>query len=204
MRTPLVQALLLAALASGCTGSGQVYYSGEVTTPDLVYVGPDVQVIADYDEPIFYSDSYYWRNDGGIWYRSRNYRGGWGRYDNAPVAIRRIDRPTAYVHYRGTSNASGGVQVRDHREPAAYRPAPEVRDHRDAPVQRAPEVRDHRDERPAPAPVQRAPEVRDHREERPAPAPVQRAPEVRDHREERPAPRPAPEVRDHRDDKKKR
>ena len=34
-------------------------------------------MIADYNEPIFYSDGYYWRNNGGTWYRSSYYTGGW-------------------------------------------------------------------------------------------------------------------------------
>ena len=68
-------------------------------TPDLVEVSPGVQVIADYDEPIFYSDSYYWRQDGGVWFRSTSHTGGWARVEVAPVAIRSIERPAAYVHY---------------------------------------------------------------------------------------------------------
>jgi hypothetical protein len=70
-----------------------------VTAPDLVYINPSVQVIADYDEPIFYSSNYYWRADGGVWYRSSNYTSGWVRVDAAPVAIRQIDHPSVYVHY---------------------------------------------------------------------------------------------------------
>jgi len=67
--------------------------------PDLVYAAPGVQVIADYNEPIFYSDGLYWRYYGGAWYRSSYYTGGWV-YARPPVAVMRIDRPTAYVHYR--------------------------------------------------------------------------------------------------------
>jgi hypothetical protein len=96
-------------------GSAQV----GVTAPDLVVVSPGVQVIADYDEPIFFSDNYYWRNTGGTWYRSTNYSGGWGRVEVAPVAIRSIERPAAYVHYHGEARASAparGPEVRDHRD----------------------------------------------------------------------------------------
>lgn len=50
-----------AALATGC--AARVGYrasvSGEAYGPDLVYVAPGVQVIADYDQPIFYADNFY-------------------------------------------------------------------------------------------------------------------------------------------------
>jgi hypothetical protein len=95
-------ALLAAAtLAAGCFGT--VGYSAGVSSggsgPDLVYAAPGVQVIADYNEPIFFSDSLYWRFDGVRWYRSAYYTGGWV-YATPPVAVRRIERPHDFVHYR--------------------------------------------------------------------------------------------------------
>jgi hypothetical protein len=47
-----------------------------VSTPDLVTVSPGVQVVADYDEPVFYTDGFYWRYTDGGWYRSNNYATG--------------------------------------------------------------------------------------------------------------------------------
>jgi len=92
MRSHLTAAFILAAaLATGCTAT--------VATPDLVYVSPGVQVIADYDQPIFYSDGFYWWNTGGLWYRSTYYTGGWV-VAQPPVAVMRIDRPHSYVRYR--------------------------------------------------------------------------------------------------------
>ena len=119
-RLGLVAAVVLVA---GC------YAEGGYTTPsvgysaDLVYVAPGVQVIADYDEPIFYSDNFYWRFDGGTWYRSPHYNGGWV-HQNPPPALLRIDEPRRYVHYR----PQGWVAKRgpDRRQPM-------VRDHRDSP-----------------------------------------------------------------------
>jgi hypothetical protein len=55
MQTSLLHSILFVALAGACTGSGQITYSGQATVPDLVVISPGVQVIADYDEPIFYS-----------------------------------------------------------------------------------------------------------------------------------------------------
>jgi len=74
VQTSLLHSILFAALVGGCAGSGQFTYAAEATTPELVVVSPGVQVIADRDEPIFYSNNYYWRNQGGYWYRSPNYR----------------------------------------------------------------------------------------------------------------------------------
>src|SRR5580765_4401630 len=79
-RITLPTVMTAAVLLAGCAGT--VGYEASVSSdgyygPDLVYVAPGVQVIADYNEPIFYSDSFYWRFDGGTWYRSRSYTGGW-------------------------------------------------------------------------------------------------------------------------------
>src|SRR4051794_9192826 len=87
--------LLAAALATGCAAT----VASDGYGPDLVTVSPGVQVIADYDEPIFYSDGFYWRYYGGGWYRSSYYTGGWV-YARPPMAVMRIDRPCAYSHYR--------------------------------------------------------------------------------------------------------
>jgi len=95
----LIGGALVATLFAGCAGTYQATVEDDGYPPDLVYAAPGVQVIADYDEPIFYSDGLYWRYYGGTWYRSPHYRGGWV-VGAPPMAIRRIDRPTAFVHYR--------------------------------------------------------------------------------------------------------
>jgi hypothetical protein len=125
MRGTILSGLLFAATAlGGCYASGdvgyQASYSGTassdvyVSTPDLVTVSPGVQVVADYDEPVFYSDGFYWRYYNNGWYRSNNYATGWYYYDRPPVAVLRIDRPYAYAHYRPS-----GYVVRNR---ARYRP----------------------------------------------------------------------------------
>lgn len=114
--------LLLALLvAAGCTGTYRSNVRATVYTPDLVYVSPGVQVIADYEEPVFYSDGYYWRYDSGRWYRSGWYDRGWV-YASPPGAVARIQRPHAYVRYR-----PHGYVV---RRPAHRGNRPVVRDHR--------------------------------------------------------------------------
>jgi hypothetical protein len=107
LKNSLLHAMASALLLVGCAGSAQFHSSASISTPDLVYVSPGVQVIADHREPIFYSDSYYWRYNGNVWYRSSNHTRGWVRYQ-APAAILRIERPSAYVHYRGSARASSG------------------------------------------------------------------------------------------------
>jgi hypothetical protein len=212
MRRTILSAVLFAAAAGGCYTTGEVGYSagpgyattgGEayVSTPDLVEVSPGVQVVADYDEPVFYSDGFYWRFYDNGWYRSNNYSTGWYFYERPPVAVLRIDRPYAYAHYRPQ-----GYVVRNR---ARYRPIePVVRDHRQAePVGRErpgyrnePVVRDHRQAEPAPVYRSNEPVVRDHRQgeapaARSAPPPAP-APVVRDHRA--PPPAAKKEERDHR------
>jgi flagellar biosynthesis GTPase FlhF len=117
MRTSIVSALLSAALATGCHANGQVQYSAEadVTPPQLVVVSPGVQVVADYDQPVFYSENFYWRFDNGVWYRSQYHTRGWVRVETVPVAVRRIDRPARFVHYRADASAEA------HGEKAAQR-----------------------------------------------------------------------------------
>lgn len=191
--------LILAGTLTGCLASGgaDVTYGGGVTvsTPDLVEVSPGVQVVADYDDSVFYSDGYYWRNDGGNWYRSTYYSGGWGYYASPPRAIISINQPYRYRNYRPS-----GYQPR--HQP--YRQQEPIRDHRTpAPTYRQPEIRDHR-EPVRSEPVRNEPAVRDHREPvRSEPVrsePVRSEPVVRDHREPAPS-RPAakkPVERDHR------
>jgi len=95
----LLGGALIAMLLAGCAGTYQATVADDGYPPDLVYAGPGVQVIADYDEPIFYSDGLYWRYYGGTWYRSPRYTGGWA-IGAPPMAVRRIDHPHAFVHYR--------------------------------------------------------------------------------------------------------
>ena len=202
MRRIILCALVLsAALAGGCAGSGTAYYStsGTLTAttvaPDLVYVSPGVQVVADYDDSVFYADNYYWRYDDGRWFRSSWYTGGWV-YASPPRAVLSIDRPYAYWRYRPSGYVSRGAYVRDQRDyRAPYRDTRAV--NRDArPVYRdtRPVYRDTRPvvrERGGSTPVYRsAPAAAPARERR---TEVRTAPAERERREGRAV------VRDHRD-----
>jgi hypothetical protein len=196
MRGLILSAAFGAAALTGCyvsDGTGPNYSGGAYATASTdgyaATVQPGVQVVADYDEPVFFVDGFYWRFNDGYWYRSNNYYAGWYFYERPPVAVLRIDRPYAYNHYRPPGYvARANVRyrrpeaiTRDHR---TYQAAP-APGYRAAPAYAPPAARDHRTVAPAPAPAPAA---------RPAPAPAARpAPPARDHR----AP-PAKDARDHR------
>ncbi len=109
LRTSLILGGLLAlSVTTGCYASGRAGVRASYASPDLVYVGPGVQVVADYDYPVFYSSGFYWRYDNGIWLRSRIHNRGFVRVYNPPVVIRRIRNPGRYVHVR----ARGHVRTR--------------------------------------------------------------------------------------------
>ena len=207
MRGLILSAALGAAALTGCYATGDVGYSASATyssapgaaddgyaaTPDLVTVQPGVQVVADYDEPVFFTDGFYWRFYDGYWYRSNNYAYGWYYWSAPPIAVVSINNPYRYVHYRPT----GYVARRNvrYRPPAAI-----VTDHRRGPAYVAPAGRGPAYAPPAGRPPAYAPPaaVRDHRAPPPAAAPggpAARAPAA-------PAPAPAPPaaapVRDHR------
>ena len=97
-------AFAVAASLAGCMATSDVEYTGtvRVTSPELVTIGPGVQVIADADEPLFYSRGYYWLYRDGYWFRSDSYRGGFARIDLVylPGELRMIERPQLYVQYR--------------------------------------------------------------------------------------------------------
>ncbi len=136
----LIPALLVMALAAGCTVRGGLRVRS--TAPSMVLVSPGVYVIEDHSEPVFYSEGSYWRYHGGVWYSSRVHTGGWIRVRTVPHYVSRVDRPHTYVRYRGSARGEVRGNGRGHVRPAN-------RDHRGGDVRH-----DRRDERPA---------ARDHR-----------------------------------------
>jgi hypothetical protein len=107
MRANRVSAYLFGVAASlaGCAGgSGEVMYSGQVAvaSPELIELEPGVEVVADADEPLFYSDGYYWLYRDGYWMRSNDYRSGFTQVQLSyvPERVRVIDHPQMYVQYR--------------------------------------------------------------------------------------------------------
>jgi hypothetical protein len=122
--------LLLAGATSGCVvhGRARVGATAHVSTPAMVEVSPGVMVIEDYDEPVFYSDGYYWMQSDGVWLRSSYHTGGWVRYHAVPRGIVSIRSPRAYVRYRGRPGvrrthvrARGGGVIHNHPRDGRHR-----------------------------------------------------------------------------------
>lgn len=124
--------VLAAALATGCY-EGEVRYAS--TSPDLVTVAPGVQVIADYDQPIFYAEGWYWWLYDGLWYRSNGYTNGWAYVPSPPLVVVNLGTPHRFIHYRPHGYIAHRRPVPSHhiqrpsqRSPRAERP--HIRDHR--------------------------------------------------------------------------
>lgn len=131
MRTVSACVFVVAASLAGCAPTGDVDYAGEVhvTSPELVTISPGVQVVADADEPLFYSDGMYWLYRDNHWYRSDSYRGGFARveYSYLPQRIRVIEQPQTYVQYRrhgeGRYARERQMQTRSQQSPATSIPS---------------------------------------------------------------------------------
>ena len=112
----LALALGLGLTATGCIAHvrGNATATAEVPPPNLVLVEGDVWVVEDYDEPVFYTEGFYWRYMGGVWYRSEVHHANWVRVTVVPASVQRIDQPTRYVHYAAPVGAEKRVGPPDH------------------------------------------------------------------------------------------
>ena len=122
--TKTLACFLTAALTTACAGQAEVHYSGDATRPQLVAIDdtPDVSVVANADEPIFFTDSTFWLYRDNTWWRSSSHRTGWTRADAPPEKVTRIAQPSRYVHYRHNEAGSRtGFNERD------AQPRPDVR-----------------------------------------------------------------------------
>lgn len=112
----LFSASLGAALAA-CTAQAEVRYAGNAGTPELVTMesNPSVLIVANSEEPVFYTENMYWLHRNHRWYRSTSHRDGWREADRVPDHVRRIQRPHAYVHVRpdGSSPTRTSFNQRD-------------------------------------------------------------------------------------------
>jgi hypothetical protein len=73
------------------------------TPPPVVEVQPNVYVVPDRDEEVYYTDGWYWtRWNDGRWYRCRDHRGRWAAVAQpaVPVALVRIP-PGQYRRHHG-------------------------------------------------------------------------------------------------------
>jgi hypothetical protein len=80
-----------------------------VEPASYVYVSPDVEVIADYDQPVFFSGGFYYRYENNVWYSSSYHDRGWSESREVPEHIRGIDHPTTgYVNVHANVSARPG------------------------------------------------------------------------------------------------
>jgi hypothetical protein len=128
----IILVMLVVVIAGGCAVRVRGGARIAIPDPDLIQIQTGLYVVADYHEPVFYSDGVYWTQRGGYWHRSSLHTGGWVRVRSAPVLVARIHRPHTYVHYRA------GVRVK-----AKHHVRQERRDHR-AKVKARKHHRDHR------------------------------------------------------------
>jgi hypothetical protein len=92
------------------------------TPPPLVVVEPGIQVVPDYDEEVFFVDGWYWHRASGVWYRTRDHRGGWvvvePRY--VPARLVRIP-PGQYKHWKAEKRMEKEERKAEKREEKAER-----------------------------------------------------------------------------------
>src|SRR3954469_20814060 len=83
--------------------------------PPLVVVQPGVQVVADQDEEVFYSNGWYWVQRDGYWYRAHNPRSGFLFVErrHVPVAVVRLP-PGHYRHWRREEARKERKEWREH------------------------------------------------------------------------------------------
>jgi len=87
--------VVVLTLVTGC-GGATVGYGPRYH--DLAYVAPGVHAVVGNQVPMYYADNYYWRYDGGYWYRSPYYDSGWNYVQRPPAAIARLERPWSYYY----------------------------------------------------------------------------------------------------------
>jgi len=137
---PIHNKLALSTLALALTGSGCVAHAhatssfeatadADASGPELVLVSPDIWVVEDHDEAVFFYADAYWTTRGGVWYRSEVHTGGWVQVTVVPTVIVHITRPEVYVHYHGPKHAKRRGHKHKHDEHVYARPAP----HQDEP-----------------------------------------------------------------------
>ena len=93
----------------GASADATVVETPYVEPATMVYVGPDVQVIEGYPEPVFFNAGLYWRFEGGGWYSSSWHDRGWGYVASPPgVVVGFQGNVNVYANYHGNPNARVG------------------------------------------------------------------------------------------------
>jgi hypothetical protein len=95
-------ALIFVATLAGCLHATPVEYSGpvRVDSAELIAINPDVKVVADSEEPMFFAAGSYWLFHDGGWYRAPRINTTWVKVKRPPVPVVQIDQPYAFTNYR--------------------------------------------------------------------------------------------------------
>jgi hypothetical protein len=97
MKTLLACVLMTVA----CGGAApKVTQPVRVSDARLLALNPDVKVVADADQPIFFARGSYWLFNDGKWWRAPSPGHTWEYEAEPPVPVRQIDQPFAFVHYK--------------------------------------------------------------------------------------------------------
>jgi hypothetical protein len=97
---------ILGACAPRVSGSVAVDAPAYVAAPGLAYVAPGVEVVSDWDTPVFFADDFFWYWDGGVWFRGSVLGGERVRVREVPSGIARIQNPGGYAHFGAAQHAS--------------------------------------------------------------------------------------------------
>lgn len=124
--------ILSATLAAACAGQSDdrvEYAISSNAPPVLVAISPDVEVVADANEPVFRANDAFWLYRGDRWYRSADLQGQWFQIGTPPPALAAIGDPQQYVGTRPDirtaqeRNLSTQRTERMQREPAPRLPS---------------------------------------------------------------------------------
>ncbi len=140
--------ILSATLAAACADRRQVEYAASVNVsdPELVAIGPDVEVVVEAREPVFRTNTSFWLYRGDRWYRSDGLRGGWVQIATPPTALTLIVAPHRYANYHADSRTASSRRLSAPRALATSQP-------------RAPSPRPQPPARPSPPPPQPVPPI---------------------------------------------
>ena len=94
--------------------------------PRTVVIAPGVWVVEDSPDEVFYYDQWYWTQQNGHWYRSRDHQGHWGEVERGRVPGRLYaQEPGHYRHFRGEGRHGHG-----HVRPEGRHPGPSAQDYK--------------------------------------------------------------------------
>src|SRR5262249_18984370 len=84
--------------------------------PPLVDIGNGVQVVPGIGQEVFYYDGYYWTRSGDYWFRTKDYRGGWGYVQDKDVPPALLGMPKGkYKHYKHHKESDEEARAREER-----------------------------------------------------------------------------------------